>query len=174
MPDAVAAIVSVASNIAPEENIPRALAALAGAAPIEAVSTFYVTAPIGGPGQEDYYNGAVRLRHRGGARRLKFETLRPIEDALGRVRGPDRYAAREIDLDVLLYGDATHRDPDLAVPDPDLLKRPFLAAAAAEVALDTTLPGMDATLDALTPPSARAGLRPAADFSRRMKERFAP
>lgn len=173
-PDAVSAIVSVASNIAPEDHIPRALAALAAATPIEAVSNFYITAPIGRPDQDAYYNGAVRIRHAGGAHALKFDTLRPIEAALGRARDGDAYAARPIDLDVLLYGGARHDEPDLTVPDPDLRDRPFLAAAAAEVGGDARLPGMDATLDALTTPAQRAGLTPAADFSRRMKERFAP
>lgn len=172
--DAVGAVLSVASNIAPEEHIPRALAALSEALPIEAVSTFYVTAPLGRPEQGDYFNGAVRVRHQGGARHLKLEILRPIEAALGRVRTPDRYAARSIDLDVLLYGDARHDDPDLVLPDPDLRTRPFLAAAAAEVALTGALPGWDTTLDALAPPAVRADLTPAADFSRRMKERFLP
>lgn len=174
MPDSVAAIVSVASNIAPEENIPQALAALAAAVPIEAMSNFYITAPIDRPEQGEYYNGAVRLRHEGGARCLKFETLRPIEAALGRVRGDDRWAARPIDLDVLIYGDALHREPDLLVPDPDLCTRPFIAMAASEVALNVALPGLGTNLDALTPWAMRAELTPAVDFTRRMWERFLP
>ncbi|MDY0000560.1 MAG: 2-amino-4-hydroxy-6-hydroxymethyldihydropteridine diphosphokinase [Polyangia bacterium] len=174
MPDAVAAIVSVASNIEPEENIPRALAALVERATIEALSLFYVTAPIGRPEQDHYYNGAVRLRHQGGARRLKLDVLRPIEDSLGRVRTGDRYAPRPIDLDLLLYGMQILEEPDLALPDPSLLTRPFLAVAAAEVALDPALPGMGTSLDALASSEARAGLTPAAEFSRLMKERFLP
>jgi 2-amino-4-hydroxy-6-hydroxymethyldihydropteridine diphosphokinase len=172
MAEPVMALVSVASNIAPEEHIPRALEALDHAVGIDAVSTFHVTAPIGRPDQPPYYNGAVRLRHEGGARRLKFDTLRPIEGALGRVRGADPYAARTIDLDVLVYGLEAHHDDDLRVPDPDLLERPFLAAAAAELAPDLVPPGMHAPLNALTTPERRAGLTPALDFSRRMKERY--
>ena len=34
---------------------------------------------------------------------LKWQVLRPIEAEVGRVRGPDRYAPRTIDLDLLAY-----------------------------------------------------------------------
>jgi 7,8-dihydro-6-hydroxymethylpterin-pyrophosphokinase len=91
---------------------------------------------------------------------LKFEVLRRIEAALGRRRGPDKYAPRPIDLDLLLYGDSVVEEPDLVLPDPDLRTRPFLAAALQELA-----PG-------LIEPVAGFPGEPLAEFSRRLKERF--
>ena len=167
-----AAYVSVASNIDPERNILRSLVLLSEWVAITGLSTFYRTAPLGRPEQADYLNGVVAVRCPLGLRALKFDVLRPIEAQLGRVRTDDPYAARTIDLDVLVFGEMVVEEADLRVPDPDIAERVFLAAALAEVAPDLRLPNTGRMLvDCFDPEEARA-LAPNAAFTEKLRARF--
>jgi 2-amino-4-hydroxy-6-hydroxymethyldihydropteridine diphosphokinase len=162
------AYIAVGANIEPERNILAALEMLDAAAPVCAVSTFYRTAPIGRPEQPEYLNGVVAVLHDGSARELKYGILRPIEAALGRVRTADKFAARTIDLDVILHGDTVCDEPELRLPDPDLRTRAFIAAPLLEIAPELRLPGSGERLTApvLTEPADLA-------FSAEVKKRFA-
>jgi 2-amino-4-hydroxy-6-hydroxymethyldihydropteridine diphosphokinase len=168
----VLTFVGVGANIAPEENIPRALTLLHAQAPIRALSTFYITPPIARPEQPDYLNGVVAVWCTWPARAFKYDLLRKIEGRLGRVRTGDRYAARPIDLDLLLYGNEVIEEPGLRVPDGDLRERPFLAAALLELDADCILPDTGQALATLVPHEARAALHPATPFTLQLKERF--
>lgn len=128
------AIVGLGANIAPEQNIAAALRLINARVRIQAVSTFYRTAPIGRPQQPAYINGVIAARTVETPRTLKFEVLREIERQLGRVRTADKFAPRPIDLDLLLYGDRVLDEPDLRLPDPDLFTRDFLSAGVREIA----------------------------------------
>ena len=155
-----AVYVGIGSNLSPEANIPAALELLAQAVRLSALSTFYRTAPVGPAGQPAFINGVAEVHTDLPPRSLKFEVLRGIEAQLGRGRGPDKYAPRTIDLDILIYGDLAVREPDLVLPDPDLRERPFLAAALRELA------------PKLAPQSAGSAGEPLAAFSQKLKERF--
>ena len=116
-------------------EIARAVAALQSYGPVEAQSRLYETLPEGGARQPHFLNAAVRMQTALSAPKLLLACL-DIERAQGRVRprGQDK-APRTIDLDVLLYGDEIIDDPDLQVPHPRLLLRPFVRIPLAEVAL---------------------------------------
>jgi 2-amino-4-hydroxy-6-hydroxymethyldihydropteridine diphosphokinase len=60
------------------------------------------------------------------------ELLR-IEKTLGRQR-PYAGAARTIDLDLILFGDAVIDEPDLTVPHPRFRERAFVLEPLAEIA----------------------------------------
>ncbi|MCX5795294.1 MAG: 2-amino-4-hydroxy-6-hydroxymethyldihydropteridine diphosphokinase [Elusimicrobia bacterium] len=154
------AYIGLGSNMEPEASIPKALELLARQVRLEGLSTFRRTAPVGPAGQPEFVNGVARVSTDLPPRSLKFEVLRGIEAALGRRRGPDQYAPRTIDLDLLLYGDLVSDEPDLVLPDPDLRTRPFLAAALLELA-----PGLVKAV-------AGSPGEPMTDFSQRLKERF--
>lgn len=168
----VTAYIAVGSNIDPEANIPAALDLLAARVRITGVSTFFRTAPIGRPEQGAYLNGMMRVECGIAARALKFEVLRGIESALGRVRSADKYAAREIDLDLALFGDAVIEEEDLQVPERDLRARPFLAAALAELAPELRMPDTGETVSALFTQMQYNELEPAWEFTQRLRERF--
>jgi len=114
---------AVGANLEPWKNIPAALARLAESMAITGVSTFYCTPALNRPEQPDYLNGVVAVACSMTPRSLKFEILRPIEVLLGRTRSADKYAARPIDLDILIFGDLIVNEPDLRIPDPDLSER---------------------------------------------------
>ena len=80
------------------------------------VSSYESTQPLAAADQPEYLNGVVKIETALSAQGL-FAYLRRIEDCLGRERTA-QWAARTIDLDLLLYGDARIDDPDLIVPHP--------------------------------------------------------
>jgi 2-amino-4-hydroxy-6-hydroxymethyldihydropteridine diphosphokinase len=135
------AFVSIGSNIDPETNVKKAVRRLASAVRVAAVSTVYRTEPIGPSGQPLFYNCVVEIQTDAAPRELKFELLRRIESELGRSRSNDKFAARTIDLDLVLYGEVVMTTPDLTLPDPDITRRPFLAIPLAELAPGLVLPG---------------------------------
>jgi 2-amino-4-hydroxy-6-hydroxymethyldihydropteridine diphosphokinase len=167
----VVAGVAVGSNIEPEANIASAMEALDERVEIVALSTFYWTTAIGRPEQPEFLNGAVAVRTDRGPRALKFDVLRSIEESLGRVRTADRFASRTIDLDVVLYGDLHVAEEGLTIPAPDL-SRPFVAWPLLEVLGDCRLPEGRGTLSSLVSEADRQAMRPAIEFSQRLKARL--
>jgi len=164
--------VGVGSNIEPEANVPRALERLAQQVRLRAVSTFYRVEPLGRPEQPRYLNGVIRLGTDRDAHALKRAVLGATETELGRVRTEDAYAARTIDLDILLFDDAIIRDAELRIPDPDIRRRVFVAAPLLELAPDLVLPDTGepvATADCL---KDRAALVPVQDFTDALRERL--
>jgi dihydroneopterin aldolase/2-amino-4-hydroxy-6-hydroxymethyldihydropteridine diphosphokinase len=136
----VEAYIGVGSNIAPEYNLPKALKHLKKQVKVVAVSTVYRTAPIGRTDQPFYLNTVWQIRTDRSPRQIKSDVLRRIEVELGRVRTQDRYRARTIDLDLLLYGELVIREADLVIPDPDIRQRPFLAIPLLELNPELILP----------------------------------
>ena len=170
--------IGIGSNIDPEANIVNALQLLAEHVQAHAISTFYGTAPLSRPEQPSFVNGVVEVGTGIEARPLKFGVLRPIEKTLGRVRTEDPYAARTIDLDILLFDDAVIHEPSgpdgaLHIPDPEIAARPFWAVPLLELAPDLILPGTAAPLAQASALRRRSDLHPMHDFTNMLRERFA-
>jgi 2-amino-4-hydroxy-6-hydroxymethyldihydropteridine diphosphokinase len=129
------------------ERALRALAGLPGAR-LRAVSPFYGSAPVGGIEQPDFLNAVVALDVPAGpdpetGAAALLAGLKSIELALGR-RPRERWGPREIDLDLLLFGD--HRvnrraDPWLVVPHPELANRLFMLVPLADLGPTIQPPG---------------------------------
>ena len=126
------AYILIGSNIHRKSNYPKALRRLRAIGTVVGMSSVYETTPIGDKAQEPFYNGAVLLETELNAHELK-RALRIFEKQLGRVRTPDPNAPCTVDLDIVLFNHVTLRNADLNVPDPLILKRPFLAMALAEI-----------------------------------------
>ena len=123
-----------------------ALRALAGREGVEVVaaSGLYETAPLGPP-QGRYLNAVARLRTNLPPRAL-LELLHEIEARAGRERGPVRWAARTLDLDLLFYADWCIEEPDLIVPHPRLHERSFVLEPLRELAPELVHPKLGATV----------------------------
>jgi 2-amino-4-hydroxy-6-hydroxymethyldihydropteridine diphosphokinase len=134
---------------------------VAGPVVILARSPIYETDPVTPDPQPLYLNAVVR-----GETALSAEALLAlcldVERTLGRRRPAARtQAPREIDVDLLLYGDAIiGAPPALIVPHPRLLERPFVRIPLADVAA----PGLrhPVTGDPLDQANANPGVRPIA------------
>jgi 2-amino-4-hydroxy-6-hydroxymethyldihydropteridine diphosphokinase len=129
------AYIALGSNLGDrKENLDRALQTLLENPRIDVtqVSSFYETAPVGGPaGQGNFLNAAAELKTDLPPKNL-LEVLLEVERGLGRVRG-ERHGPRTIDLDLLLYGDLVHNEPGLTVPHPAMHERLFVLKPLAEI-----------------------------------------
>ena len=102
-------------------------------------STLHGTQPAGGPaGQDDFLNAAARIETSLPAQAM-LELLLEIEANVGRTRG-ERWGARVIDLDLLLYEDHVLDTPSLQLPHPRMAFRRFVLVPAVEVAADMVHP----------------------------------
>jgi 2-amino-4-hydroxy-6-hydroxymethyldihydropteridine diphosphokinase len=101
---------------------------------LKRVSDFYETEPIGLRDQPWFLNLAAEFETGLFPRQLLHRAQR-VERAMGRVRtvpnGP-----RNIDIDVLLYGNAVVKIDELEIPHPRYRDRRFTLAPLAELAPD--------------------------------------
>jgi len=113
-------------------HLRAALAGLAPAYQVERVSSLYETAPQIVTDQPAFYN-LVCTGHTHLSPHELLHFLKDLEVRLGRqVRL--RYGPREIDLDILLYGEQIFSDPELSIPHPRLAERAFALVPLAEIA----------------------------------------
>ena len=139
------AYVGVGANLGDREaTIRAAIAALPG---LVAVSALRETQPVGVVDQPPFLNGAVALETELAAREL-LDALLAIERELGRERR-ERWGPRTIDLDLLLYGDATIDEPGLTVPHPRLPERRFALEPLLDLDPELEIPGRGKVEDLL-------------------------
>ena len=98
---------------------------------VAAVSGVYRSAAVGPGDQPDYLNAALRLDTELAPETLLHE-LQRIESSQGRIR-IERWGARTLDLDILLYGDLKIATPTLTIPHPALLLRNFVLYPLADI-----------------------------------------
>ena len=135
------AFVALGSNLGERLTNLRRAVTLLGERPgvrVLGSSRVYETDPVGPP-QPDYLNAVVSVSTSLSARQL-LEALKAIEAELGR-QHTDRWGPREIDLDLLLYGDDTIREPGLEVPHTRLHERRFVLEPLADLDPGLEVPG---------------------------------
>ena len=156
----IRAFVGLGSNLDnPQEQLRRALQALSELPRTQLVahSNLYRSAPLGGLDQPDYLNAVAALDTHLSAPELLTE-LQAIEQRQGRVRSAQRWQARTLDLDLLLYGEQQLHDAVLTVPHPGMAERAFVLYPLQEIAPDLVIPGLG-ELSALIAQCPRADLQ---------------
>lgn len=103
------------------------------------VSSCYLSSPMGPAEQPDYVNAVAELSTSLSCRNL-LQVLQNIELQQGRVRKDERWGARTLDLDILLYGTEIINEPDLVVPHYGMKQREFVIFPLAEIMPDLSLP----------------------------------
>lgn len=132
--DPVHAWVGLGANLGDARaTVEAALAALDGlpGTRLAARSSLYRTAPWEASGP-DFFNAVAEVETRLTAPDL-LRALRDLEHAAGRER-PYVNAPRTLDLDLLLYGNATVSSAFLTVPHPRMWQRAFVLLPLAETA----------------------------------------
>ena len=106
---------------------------------VVAQSRLFLTAPVGGSGDQDEYVNAAACVETTLSPDELFDVLRNAETQLGRQRR-QRWAARVVDLDLLLFDDLVIKTPRLEIPHPRMAFRRFVLAPAAQIAPDMVHP----------------------------------
>ena len=99
---------------------------------VDAVSSLYETAPVGGPPQRSFVNLVAQTNVSIEARPL-LEICKSIEQRLGREPSDVRWGPRVVDLDVLTFGEEKIVEPDLEIPHPRMTQRRFVLVPLLEV-----------------------------------------
>lgn len=140
----VIAYIGAGSNLnEPARQIRSARAALEATPGItvKAMSSLYQNPPLGPQDQPDYVNAVMALATALDPHEL-LRALQAIENRQGRIRTGERWSARTLDLDVLLYGDLRLQTDDLIVPHPRLGERAFVLIPLREIAPGLDIPGL--------------------------------
>jgi 2-amino-4-hydroxy-6-hydroxymethyldihydropteridine diphosphokinase len=124
--------VAAGSNVAPEENLARAVAELKRQFPGTRVSPWYRNRAVGFSG-DDFINLVAGFSTELTLAEV-LDKLHAIEALCGRTRDAARWAPRSMDLDVLLYGDLVCDEGRVKLPRPDLLKRAYMLGPLAALA----------------------------------------
>ena len=132
------AVVALGANIgSPREQMDVAIALLREATEVKAVSSYFVTKPVGGPKQPDYLNAVCILESELPALDL-LAVLQGIEKSLGRERDV-RWGPRTIDLDLIQYGSLLSAAVELELPHPRAHERRFVLEPWFEIEPDAIL-----------------------------------
>ena len=145
------ALISLGSNLGDRQaTLLAALERISECRDVQVVATsrWYSTNAVGGPaGQGEFLNGAALLDVSCSPGKLLTE-LQRIESELGRQRR-ERWNARTIDHDILLFGDQVIDSPSLVIPHPRMTFRRFVLEPAAEIAGTMRHPATGHTIDEL-------------------------
>lgn len=132
------AVIALGANIGnPQEQMDIAVALLKESLEVSAVSSFFTTAPVGGPEQPDYLNAVCIAESELPAADL-LALLHGIEKALGRER-IEHWGPRTIDLDLIQYGSLLSYAEELMLPHPRAHERRFVLEPWCEIEPDAIL-----------------------------------
>jgi 2-amino-4-hydroxy-6-hydroxymethyldihydropteridine diphosphokinase len=132
------AVIALGANIGnPQEQMDLAVALLRESLEVSAVSSYFTTAPVGGPEQPDYLNAVCIAESDLPAADL-LALLHGIERVLGRER-IEHWGPRTIDLDLIQYGALLSYADELLLPHPRAHERRFVLEPWFEVEPDALL-----------------------------------
>lgn len=164
------AYISLGSNLQPVENIRKALTLLAQKVTFRKLSTIYLTPADGRPEQPEYFNTMVAVNSRYPPLVLKYFVLKRIEEALGRHPGGDRYSARTIDLDLVCFDHAHLATPELTLPDPEILRRPYMAFGLQELSPGLEFPGWHLTIEEITAAMSKSRMKALPEYTEKLRK----
>ena len=114
---------------------------------LKEISSLYKTDPVGYEAQAQFLNGVAAIQTTLSPLSL-LHTLKNIETAIGR-KHRIRWGPREIDLDILIYGDVCLQTEKLVIPHPEMHLRGFVLVPLAEIAPNLVHPVFQETIQTL-------------------------
>jgi len=102
-------------------------------------SAIYETEPWGFESNDLFWNQVLEISTNLSPEEVLVQTQQ-IELELGRIRKPDQYDSRLIDIDILFYGDQIISLENLIVPHPRIQERKFALVPLCEIASELIHP----------------------------------
>ncbi|MBZ5665925.1 MAG: 2-amino-4-hydroxy-6-hydroxymethyldihydropteridine diphosphokinase [Acidobacteriia bacterium] len=138
------AYLSVGSNVGDRAaNLRAAVAQLDVAGRRLALSSLYETQPVDVPDQPWFLNCVAAMETEKTPRELLQLALQ-IEEAMGRLRIRSK-GPRNIDIDIVLFGDRVVDEPGLQIPHPAMHQRRFVLEPLVEIAPEVRHPELKKT-----------------------------
>jgi len=136
---------ALGSNIEPRQQfLTSAIRKLRETGVIQKIAPLYETAPYGNVDQPDFLNTAVILLTPLEPQQL-LEKLKHIEADIGR-RKREKWGPREIDIDIIFFGELIFNSPDLIIPHPDYRNRIFVLKPLVDLEQEFRAPDTGMTL----------------------------
>jgi 2-amino-4-hydroxy-6-hydroxymethyldihydropteridine diphosphokinase len=142
---------SLGSNIEPRQTfLNQAVKMLRQTVQVTGVSSIYETEPWGYTDQEPFLNLVLSANTNLTANQL-LDQIKHIECDLGR-QPSFRYGPRQIDIDILIFGNEIIRSDTLVIPHPRLQERAFVLIPLLELAPNLVIPGINQTVEQASAP----------------------
>ena len=138
---------SIGSNIEREHNVRSAVSELEKLFSPLTLSSVYLSRAVGFEG-EDFYNMVVGFNSTLSLNDIR-DRLRRIEGAHGRKRGMEKFSARPLDIDLLLFGDTVQHDMGFDIPRREIEQSAFVLLPLSEIAADLVHPETGQTIFAM-------------------------
>ena len=137
---------NIGDRLAHIQNAIHALSKTEGIT-LKKISSVYKTDPVGYEAQAQFLNGVAAIQTNLPPLSL-LHTLKNIETTIGR-QHRIRWGPREIDLDILIYGDLCSQTEKLVIPHPEMHRRRFVLVPLAEIAPNIVHPVFQETIQIL-------------------------
>ena len=138
--------IGIGSNIQPTKNIQQAMQQLSELFPSIIFSRVFESESVGFEG-DNFLNLVARFPTSHSIEQI-VEKLKRIENEMGRVRGSKKFSDRQIDIDVLLFGEQIFTSP-VEVPRGEILENAYVLWPLAELAPKLNHPGTKQNYQAL-------------------------
>lgn len=136
---------SLGSNLGNrEENLKKAREKIQKIAKIVTLSSIYETEPVGYKEQSNFYNQVIEVQTTL-APEILLDKCLEIETIMGRVRKIKK-GSRNIDIDILLYGNRIIKTENLILPHPQMSERAFVLVPFVEIAAEMVHPESKETI----------------------------
>jgi 2-amino-4-hydroxy-6-hydroxymethyldihydropteridine diphosphokinase len=123
-----------------EMSIQRAIESIEQSiGPVLQKSSIYETEPWGYVDDKYFLNQVIKAKTNLTPLEI-LEKIKSLEQAMGRMKSTTRYAAREIDIDILFYDDQIVDLPELSIPHREIQNRKFVLIPMAEIAEELVHP----------------------------------
>ena len=141
-------VIALGSNVGDtNSHLHHAIEELGKVIAITKVSSFYKTAPVGGPVQDDFLNAVLIAESHLDPLDI-LVAMQEIETLAGRSREV-HWGPRTLDLDLITYGDAIITEPHLELPHPRAHERAFVLEPWLEIDPEGELAGKGKIKDLL-------------------------
>lgn len=139
---------ALGSNVGDSKSyIDEAVRLLGDRVTVVAKAPIYVSKAVGYTEQADFLNTAIKVETDLRPEAL-LEFVKEVEQKVGRIER-FRWGPREVDIDIILYGEEVLESEDLTIPHPYFRERDFVLKPLSDIAADAIDPLTSSSVEEL-------------------------